>query len=86
MAAVHFTTKPGAAHSSTPCLCNQTYGNRTQLKQKSYRLVSVIELTLKFGPLNKIESSIAERSTIKQNRTVDGRTQLKRAIIELLIV
>lgn len=36
MAAVHFTTKPGAAHSSTPCLCNQTYGNRTQLKQKSY--------------------------------------------------
>ena len=24
-----------AAHSFTSCVCNQTYGNRTQLKQQS---------------------------------------------------
>ena len=48
------------------------------------RLVSVIELTL--GPTNKIGRSIAERSTIEQNRKVDSLTQSKRAIIVPLLI
>ncbi len=78
-------------HPAYPIKHSVIKPNRTQIVDW-VRLSNIIELTIKFGQLNKIERSINEQLTIEQNwiidyQTVDNRTlSMERLITELLFV